>query len=176
MPLDLHLEMTTIMAHRRQYNVLTREDIEGPHNVGHLKNWTKLCEQFQLMYPWTDKCKDTIWTHNFNEQINYFKWNQYKQALIPSELNIFTDGSKTKQGVGAGLVIYRHSHMIKEDSFSLPHNATIFHAKIQAIRQAVKTVSKLNAKYIKIFSHSQAALQVIEAFNITLTLVRDTIT
>lgn len=73
MPLDLHLEMTTIMAHRRQYNVLTREDIEGPHNVGHLKNWTKLCEQFQLMYPWTDKCKDTIWTHNFNEQINYFK-------------------------------------------------------------------------------------------------------
>ena len=174
MPLDIHLKMTAIMLHVRLYKILTT-NIETSNNKGHLGYWTKLCEQFQLNYPLTDKCKDTIWTHNYSVQVHEFKSNEYKQALTPSEINIFTDGSKTKQGVGAGLAIYKQGQLIKEDSFSLPHNATIFQAEIQAIRQSIRAASKSKPKYIKIFSDSQAALQEIDNFNITSTLVRDTI-
>ena len=49
-----------------------------------------------------------------------------KKFLCPSQFNLFTDGSKTDNGVGAGFVIYKNkkeimaeSHRL-EDLFCLP--------------------------------------------------------
>ena len=54
-----------------------------------------------------------------------------------SEINVYTDGSKTNQGAGAGFVIIAgKSKVMDTHSLNLPSTATIFQAELFAITQA----------------------------------------
>ena len=47
-----------------------------------------------------------------------------------SQINVFTDGSKTKHGVGAGYIVMRgKQQVITTESISLNEEATVFQAK-----------------------------------------------
>ena len=81
-----------------------------------------------------------------------------------SEINVYTDGSKTKQGAGAGYVIIAGKSKVQyTQSLNLPSTATIFQAELIAITQAAEYLSSAEYKprYIKIFCDSQAALKAL---------------
>ena len=55
-----------------------------------------------------------------------------------AQINIFTDGSKTNFGVGAGFVIMKgRSTLIHAESIALQREATIFQAEAAAIHHAI---------------------------------------
>ena len=62
----------------------------------------------------------------------------------PNTLLIYTDGSKTPDGIGAGFAAYqmdtshRSFNLIHSDSFKLPSYATVFQAEVEAINQGAR--------------------------------------
>ena len=76
---------------------------------------------------------------------------------IPSQINVYTDGSKTKQGSGAGYVIMSgKDRVLYTQSINLTENASIFQAELIAIQEAA--IYLLNNEdtqgvFIKFFSH-----------------------
>ena len=61
-----------------------------------------------------------------------------------TSLLIYTDGSKTQDGIGAGFAVYQMdtSHtsfnLIQSNSYRLPHYATVFQAEVEAINQGAR--------------------------------------
>ena len=76
------------------------------------------------------------------------------QNIQKAETTIYTDGSKTDQGVGAGFVIYHKNRRIHAESIHMPDTSTVFQAEIEAISHACQYVlanlKELNINYIKI--------------------------
>ena len=54
-----------------------------------------------------------------------------------AEYSIYTDGSKTENGVGSGFVVYHKNERIQMESFSLPTTTTVFQAEVAAIYEAM---------------------------------------
>ena len=95
-----------------------------------------------------------------------------------TQLNIYTDGSKTNTGEGAGIVIYLFNAKNYEDYYPLTPGATIFQAELTAIANAAKYIEKskrLKPKYVKIFSDSRSALMALNSHKITSKITHDTI-
>ena len=88
-----------------------------------------------------------------------------------SQINVFTDGSKTKHGVGAGYIVMRgKQQVVTTESISLNKEATIFQAEAVAIEKAAKFLinhSETRDKYIRIFSDSQAVLRALDKEGVT---------
>lgn len=85
-----------------------------------------------------------------------------------SSFNIFTDGSKSDDGVGAAFAVLHNDIQIFTNSFKLNSEATVFQAELQAILQALTWLqnnhSSLNIKNIHLYSDSQASLFAISKF------------
>jgi len=74
------------------------------------------------------------------------------------ELEIYTDGSKTRDGsVGAGVYSKDGCVICK-----LPDNSSVFSAEVEAIKRALKIVLKSKKETFMIFSDSLSALQSID--------------
>ena len=88
-----------------------------------------------------------------------------------SQINVFTDGSKTKQGVGAGFIVMRgKQQVVTTESITLNKEATVFQAEAVAIERAARFLinhSETRDKYIRIFSDSQAVLRALDKDSIT---------
>ena len=97
-----------------------------------------------------------------------FNTNRY--SVKPSEYTIYTDGSITANGVGAGYVVYYKKERIQTESISLPDESTVFKAEITAIYKAmIYMIGKQHThkiSYIKILCDSQAAIQAIHSTDI----------
>lgn len=91
---------------------------------------------------------------------------------VRAELALYTDGSKTEEGVGAG--IYEAQSKTKI-SLSLGKYATVFQAEIIAIEHcAVEILNRgIRKKKVAIYSDSQAALQAIDSCRVDSRLVWD---
>ena len=79
------------------------------------------------------------------------------------DYTIYTDGSKTEDNVGAGMVVYRNGSEIFSKSMKLNHQCTVFQAEIQGVQMAVNWIKynwKQGTKYV-INVDSQAALKAI---------------
>ena len=59
-----------------------------------------------------------------------------------TQLNVYTDGSKTKTGTGAGFVIYDKQKLVHKDYFPLAPTATVYQAEVIAIGKAAKFITK----------------------------------
>ena len=88
---------------------------------------------------------------------------------------IYTDGSKTKQGVGSGFVVYYKNKLIHSDHTTLPFHTTVFQAEIHAILKAGQYIKSSRAnrdyRFIKILSDSQAAVKALHTDRITAKIV-----
>ena len=143
----------------------------------HLRHWEDLKIEYNLHYPDTDKIKEFNWGRKYQIVSESFG-PQYKDYLIHSQFSIYTDGSKTRTGTGAGFVVYNFNQIIYEDYFPLIGTTTIFQAEAIAIKEAAKYLTKrrsLKPKYIKIFSDSRAVLQALNSNDITSSVIMDTI-
>ena len=62
-----------------------------------------------------------------------------KTKPIPSQLNVYSEGSKTKQGDGSGYVILSgKDRVLNTQSINLTGQGSIFQAELIAIKEAAK--------------------------------------
>ena len=108
-----------------------------------------------------DRCDVTIYDRY--SYINTDSFDGNLKHIQKAETTIYTDGSKTDHGVGAGFVIYHKNRRIHTESIHMPDTSTVFQAEIEAIshacQYALANLKELNIKYIKILSDSQAAIK-----------------
>ena len=107
-----------------------------------------------------NRCNETLWTRK--TCFNLKSFSGQKKFLTKSEMTIYTDGSKTENGVGADIVIYYKSNRIYKESFKLPDSSTVFQAEILAIQKGaeyvVSIINENKVNYIKLLTDSQAAI------------------
>lgn len=90
---------------------------------------------------------------------------------LGSFTEIYTDGSKVNERVGAGVVIYKDQVEVDSFSYRLNNNATVFMAELYAIYRAIAFVIKdyynsnvISNKYV-IISDSMSALIALSSSN-----------
>ena len=140
---------------------------------GHIKYWEDKAVIYDLDLEGSDKTRCTIWDRNYKLNTGSFLTQGYP---IQSQINIYTDGSKTDEHVGCGFVIYRGRTEISSSSIRLPEYCTVYQAEVMAIQLASEEALiklKPNDMYIKLFSDSQAALKSLNKFRcLSKTVVR----
>ena len=117
----------------------------------------------------------SIWHKLYTINVDSFTTNILP---IQSQVNIYTDGSKTKTYVGAGYSIMRGNQVILEGKQRLPDEATVFQAELMAIKMAMFDLAgylENNDRYIKLFSDSRSAIQALNSNTVSSQLVRDTV-
>lgn len=91
------------------------------------------------------------------------EWSENK-IVSPGILEVYTDGSKTDEGIGSG--IFRQGRSI-QDSFGLRRRCTVFQCKMAAIKKASILLlnSHTHREDITIFvgDHQTMVLETIEA-------------
>ena len=85
----------------------------------------------------------------------------------PSQITIFTDGSRMQDHVGTGYVLYEGTMEYDTGSYSLPPHSTVFQAELTAIllaaRHVLREARSLRPKYVKILGDSRSALLALSA-------------
>ena len=120
-----------------------------------------------------DRCNSINWNKGYHVILSSFTSNRV--TIKPSEYTIYTDGSKTENGVGAGFAIYKKRERIHTDSFSLPNTSTVFQAEIVAIYQLIRLSRTQTISYVKISCNSQAAILALNSKEVKSNTVQQTI-
>ena len=104
--------------------------------MGYL-NGLKLSPFFVLHKPrQLDDDRYDITIQNRYTKINTGSFDGRSKHIQRAETTIYTDGSKTEYGVGAGFVIYHKNKRIHAESIHMPSTSTVFQAEIEAISHA----------------------------------------
>ena len=98
------------------------------------KYWIYKVQEIEIEIDENDRISDLIWHKLYTINVDSFITNVLP---IQSQLNIYTDGSKTKAHVGAGFSIMRGNQVILEGKRRLPDEATAFQAELMAIKMAM---------------------------------------
>ena len=120
---------------------------------GHLNRWVQIVNRLDIPRE-TDVVENTIMLNRpYNVNIISVT-NDTKKYIRHSEYIAHTDGSKIEGKTGAGVIICKLNEIIYRQSYSLPSNASIFQAELEAIRQAAaffyRNKIRYPARYIKI--------------------------
>ena len=130
------------------------------YSTSHMKFWGNLQENLGLKAEDIDTCNDIIRENLFIVDRKSFQENS---KHVHSEVNVYTDGSKMSDNIGAAYVVYVKNKIIKEDKFKLPSTCTVFQAEVKAILEASKYIGEReDFKYVKFFIDSQAAILAVE--------------
>lgn len=126
-----------------------------------------------------DACCDRIeFQKNFRVELPTRDfWNKVK-PMSSFNVVVFTDGSKTPSGCGAGFHI--QDSAVKH-SYRLPNESTVFQAEIYAIIMACSKLMELkdrldwlqNGELVAICIDSQAAIKALDSIHTTALLVND---
>ena len=93
---------------------------------------------------------------NIPENILKIIFNNHLKSHMNSQLIIYTDGSKTKNGVAFSAVGHQQNRAIAAEAKKIPNEASIFTAELYAILFAVQKASKSTLNEIDIISDSKA--------------------
>nr|XP_034824799.1 uncharacterized protein LOC117982544 [Maniola hyperantus] len=77
-------------------------------------------------------------------------------------LNIFTDGSKTDDEVGAALTCWEDREETHKKKFRLEAYCTVFQAELYALFQATEYAFKTTGNQVNIFSDSRSSLELLK--------------
>ena len=177
-PLDLHALKVGLSSRIRLREVVGPDwstQANTLHN-GHIKYWNQLIADCNLE-PYMCQDDSTQITLPFTKfKVVTDSFSGISKFLCPSQLNIYTDGSKFNNRVGSGIYITSGPRIIAALSYRLPDQASVFQAEIFAINKAAIFIQRIgNAKFIKFFVDSQAALLALNNKNVTSRIVGDTI-
>ena len=165
--LDLYLHNQSLQAFNR-HKTCYELDWKGKnpthqHLQGHLLFWTDLNHKLVKGLEPSDCITDKETPQHYKVTI-HDTLGRNRPKL--SQYNIFTDGSKTTQGTGAGYVIMKgKSQLLLTNSINLRKNASIFQAEATAIQAAAESLTEIinpKIKFIRIFSDSQAVLKALD--------------
>ena len=132
-PLDLHLMETGLKTYLR-----LKQQLDNPKPTariqGHLSFWDSLQTQAEPLWQADDTCNKAQWFKQYRGNMNSF--DGLAKHVTPSEITVYTDGSKTEYGVGSGYVVYNKGKRIQVHSTKLSDTTTVFQAEITAINKA----------------------------------------
>ena len=176
-PLDIFLQEIGLMTYVRLQSQLDKPwTSTATFSKPHLHYWDQLMKSAFIPEA-DDRCQASMPTRNYHVILKSFINNV--NSITPAEYNVYTDGSKTDNGVGAGFAIYHKRNRIHTDSFSLPDTTTVFQAEITAIFKAmlfmVTYCTTHKVSYLKILCDSQAAILALNSNSITSKAVLKTI-
>ena len=167
-PLDIHIKKLGLTAYKRLESKLDKVACCTDPNKSHLQYWAQDLHSV-ITKTGDDRCDTTIYDRF--AKINTDSFDGKPIHTQRAETTIYTDGSKTDFGVGAGFVIYHKNKRIHTESIHMPDTSTVFQAEIEAISQAcqyaIANPQELEIKYIKILSDSQAAIMALHKPRIT---------
>lgn len=164
-PLHIFLEREALKTTYRMYHT-NGYQVDGKRNAEGSKLLEFVTAHGVLGMP-TDLMPKTHTTSALPYTVAFPKreeWEQNESALQKADLCLFTDGSKTDSGVGAG--VYGANPKTRL-SIGLGNKATIFQAEVHAIEMGVRRLQNRpqTHKTIKICSDSQAALKALNSTN-----------
>ena len=102
-----------------------------------------------------------------------FTPSHYQQLTIEhisskgQHYEIYTDGSKTSQGVGFAAVSSNKTY-----AFSLPKEASVFTAELMAILYALKLAEELESNKFVVYSDSRSAIEALRSYSHSNQLVK----
>ena len=106
----------------------------------------------------------------------------YYQSAMKNEtesINIFTDGSKSDNGVGSAFVAFHRGTLFHRQMFKLPNHCTVFQAELLAIHEALLFARSISqGRTVRIYSDSLSSLMAINDRNSKselVLLIQDTI-
>ena len=181
-PLPLHITRTALGTLYRLHHLLPLK-WSGTfsnkwYSTSHRKHWSDLVLSRDDLPPLDtdyDVATDTNLTGTRNYTVDLRSFHDTRHTC-PSEYNIFTDGSKQDDQVGAGFCIYHHSTVVSKGFARLPDHSTVFQAELFAIGMAALALRKFpQAKYAKFHVDNQSALLTLDSNDIRTLLARDTI-
>ena len=179
-PLALQAQKVGLSARIRLRNVvLLTPDFptsESAKKISHIKFWDQLIFDCNLEDYMAQDDSVTLRMPFTRFKVDTDSFSGLPKYLTPSYINVFTDGSKLHNKVGAGYYIHSVALPPLEGSFRLPDKSSVFQAEIFAINQAALTLQNLHKLFfIKIFVDSQAALLALNSKTVTSRLVADTV-
>ena len=174
-PLDMFIQESGLMTYARLKTQLDKPwHSNKTFQTPHLAHWENLMKKVSL--PGTDdRCNEQLRNKAYHVILTSFSAN--RDRIKPSEYTIYTDGSKTNNGVGAGYVVYYKKERIQTESISLTETATVFQAEVTAIYKAmIYMISRSRShkvSFIKILCDSQAAILALNTEEIKSKIVWD---
>jgi ribonuclease HI len=110
---------------------------------------------------WQHPAESVIMTSEMNEE--------------DSPLQIFTDGSKTENGVGSGIAIYRSGQNIRNLQFKLNKKCSNNQAEQLAVLNALEYIdtTEMADKKATIYTDSQTTLDMLQNSNIHVNIIED---
>jgi ribonuclease HI len=164
-PLELEIEERALKTHMRIKNLVNLIDWDGENKLrknrtGHIKHWSRIGETLGDTEG-LETNVGKILNNKFN--VNLRSLSGEKKYLTPFQYNIYTDGSKTKDGVGFGYQIYKYKTKLGSGYGKLQDWSTVFQAEVKAIEEAAGYMIGEDIKdgYVKIYTDSQATLQAL---------------
>ena len=162
----------------RAYGTLSLE--KPPTNKGTIKTHTSINNKFMESTNISPKIERDLTTptlnllHNFtiitpgNQPEAYRNHLQQNIDDTPSDtITCYTDGSKTDEGCGAGLIITSNNNctILHEESHKLPNYCSVFQAELTAITETCNKLATYNNKHIIIWTDSLSSIQALTALN-----------
>ena len=153
-PLHLHIQQEAITAMQRlQKNKTWKSNPVIPHN-----NVQKLMDNIPLI---SAPCDRILKTYNFGKSYEIVIGNDLTEQSTRT-IDIYTDGSKTKTGTGAGVF---SAELNIKTSIPMDRHNSIFQAEVLGIIHATDAVMSRRIKnsHIRILSDSTAALRALDS-------------
>ena len=137
------------------------------HAISHLRYWDWVAEDAGIYRHGeeSDACSIMAPTRNFTLDMNSFV--DMENAQTELDCNVYTDGSKINDQVGAGVFIIRRGITIAEHKVRIPDTSTVYQAEIMAIKEAAGLLSQIpDLTTVKFFVDSQAALRTFQSIHL----------
>ena len=179
-PLHLWIEKEALCAYIRLAKLLplTWEGTNSNkrRNVAHRRFWANKVEEYDISallleidscFALTPQICYVVHQDSFHTDRVYF------DQLGRGEWEVFTDGSKKNNQVGAAFIIRRFGLSWQEGKYRLPDTSSVFQAELYAIYQAAVALgeSEVGVGKCRFFSDSMSSLQALISKEIHHTLV-----
>ncbi|GBL89510.1 hypothetical protein AVEN_87847-1 [Araneus ventricosus] len=109
-----------------------------------------------------------LWNFDFQSRILPWEVKRVKWQFCDYSIkgnNIFTDGLKIDQKVGAAFVYFLDSVEIENIQFRLKNGASVFMAEVMAIRETIAYSHEKNLKEVRIISDSRSDLMALNSLD-----------
>ena len=109
---------------------------------GHIQTTLDLLAEYKIDFGNTDRIdKDIIVDRNFT--VDYASMTaEIDNQHCPKGFNCYTDGSKTKKGVGTGACLFKDDTLVDETGEPLDTHSTVFQAETCAIILACELIKE----------------------------------
>ena len=134
------------------------------YSVSHLRYWDWVAEDVGVYGYGEEVDECCVMRPEQQFVLDTCSFVDMENSQQPLDCNVYTDGSKLNDQVGAGVYALRKGVNIISHKIRLPDHATVYQAELMAIHQAANLLAAIpDLTTIKFFVDSQAALPTFPA-------------